>query len=264
MTAEQPAPQSTSESASTLPRALRWILPVYEDRVGGQRVLIYTSFPKAFYFYLVWLPGFLMLGLNGLGLIPDTQLVWWMFGFCTLAYLVIAEDTGPMGFAILVLSVVTSLILFFNGYLDWLGAQHLVSALKKISLTLDPATLMVLNTSLLLVWLVMYVFSVTWKKRELASLRRAKLRPPLGRRPLPIVGRVVDNKIRDVFELILGFGAYDVEISYPGGKTIEVDKNCVGLAFKLKLFTDIISRIPTREEEAAAAVDIENADGSGD
>ena len=30
----------------------------------------------------------------------------------------------------------------------------------------------------------------------ISSLRRAKLRPPLGRRPLPIVGRVVDNKVR--------------------------------------------------------------------
>jgi hypothetical protein len=260
MTEETPEP----EAAKSFPLPIRWLLPVYEDRVGGQRVLIYTSFPKAFYFYLVWLPGFLLLGLNGLGVVPDTQLVWWMFGFCTLAYLVIAEDTGPMGFAILSLSVISTLVLFLNGYLDWLGAGLLVEALRKISLTLDPATLMVLNTSLLLVWLVVYLFSVTWKKRELASLRRAKLRPPLGRRPLPIVGRVVDNKIRDVFELILGFGAYDVEISYPGGKTIEVDKNCVGLALKLRLFTDIISRIPTREEEAAAAVDIENDAGVGD
>jgi len=189
--------------------------------------------------------------------VPDTQLVWWMFGFCTLAYLVIAEDTSPMGFAILVLAIVSGLVLFFNGYLDWLGAQHLASALRSISMKLDPSTLTVLNTSLLIVWLIVYLFSVTWKKRELASLRRSKMRPPLGRRPMPIVGRVVDNRVRDVFELILGFGAYDVEISYPGGKTIDVDRNCVGLAVKLKLFTDIISRIPTREEEGAVAAEEE-------
>jgi hypothetical protein len=242
-----------TEEKRSLPGILRWLLPVYSDRIGGQNVLVYTSFPKAFYFYLVWLPGFVILGLNQMNLVPDTQLMWWMFGFFTLTYMVIAEDTSPMGFAILILSIATCLILFFNGYLDWLGAQKLVDALKRISLTLDPATLLVLNTSLLLVWIAVYLFSVTWKKRELASLRRSKLRPPLGRRPLPIVGRVVDNKVRDVFELILGFGAYDVEISYPGGRTIEVDKNCVGLALRLRKFTDIISRIPTREEESAVA-----------
>jgi len=253
MTNEDPG----TEDKKPLPAVIRWILPVYSARIGGQHVLVYTSFPKAFYFYLVWLPGFIVLGLNGLDLVPDTQLMWWMFGFGTLAYMVIAEDTGPMGFAILILSILTSLVLYFNGYLDWFGAEHLVNALQKISLTLDPATLLVLNTSLLLVWLLVYFYSVTWKKRELASLRRAKLRPPLGRRPLPIIGRVVDNKVRDVFELILGFGAYDVEISFPGGRTIEVDKNCVGLALKLRLFTDIISRIPTREEEAAASEDVE-------
>ena len=60
-----------------------------------------------------------------------------------------------------------------------------------------------------------------------------------------------------LFELIFGFGAYDVEISYANGKTIDVDKNCVGLALKLKVFSDIISRIPTREEEAAVAAEAE-------
>ncbi|MEW6073388.1 MAG: hypothetical protein AB1726_12460 [Planctomycetota bacterium] len=239
-----------------LPWLLRWLLPVYADRVGGQSVLVYTSFPKAFYFYLVWLPGFVVLGLNQMAVVPDTQLLWWMFGFCVLTYLVIAEDTSPMGFALVVLSVVTALVLYFTGTLDWLGADRVVTALKRISMTLDPPTLLVLNTFLLAVWVVVCLFALTWKKRELASLRRAKLRPPLGRRPLPIVGRVVDNKVRDVFELILGFGAYDVEISYPGGQTIEIDKNCVGLALKLRLFNDIISRIPTIEEEAAAAEDV--------
>jgi hypothetical protein len=59
-----------------------------------------------------------------------------------------------------------------------------------------------------------------------------------------------------VFELVFGFGAYDVEVSYPGGRTLEVDKNCVGLAFRLKTFNDIISHIPTREEEDVAAADV--------
>ncbi len=246
-----------TDDEKRLPAFLRWILPVYQDYQGGQRVLIYTSFPKAFYFYLVWLPGFIILALNGMGEVSDSGVVWWMFGFAVLGYLVIAEDTGPMGFAILAMSIVTGLVLFFNGFLHWTGIDALVEVLKKLTLSLDPSTLMVLNTGLLVVWSFVYMFAVTWKKRELASLRRAKMRPPLGRRAMPIVGRIVDNKVRDVFELILGFGAYDVEIAYPGGKTIDVDKNCVGLGIKLRLFTVIISRIPTREEEGAAASDVE-------
>jgi hypothetical protein len=162
-----------------------------------------------------------------------------------------------MGFAMLISALVTFGVLFQNGFFDWLGAQKLKSALDNLTLSLDPSTLLVLNTLLLLVWCAVYLFAVIWKKRELASLRRAKLRPPLGRKPVPIVGRVVDNKVRDVFELIFGFGAYDVEISYANGKTIDVDKNCVGLALKLKVFSDIISRIPTREEEAAVAAEDE-------
>ncbi len=242
---------------STVWRITRWLLPVYTDAIGGQRILVYTSFPKAFYFYLVWLPGFFVLGLNQVGMLSDTAVVWWMFGFCLLAYLVIAEDTGPMGFAMMITTVITFGVLFQNGFFDWLGAQKLKSALDNLTLSLDPNTLLVLNTMLLLVWCAVYLFAVIWKKRELASLRRAKLRPPLGRKPVPIVGRVVDNKVRDVFELIFGFGAYDVEISYANGKTIDIDKNCVGLALRLKVFTDIISRIPTREEEAAVVEDAE-------
>ena len=239
-------------ASETVWRITRWLFPVYTDEIGGQRVLVYTSFPKAFYFYLIWLPGFVILTLNRFGALSDTAVVWWMFAFCVLAYLVIAEDTGPMGFLVMTTTIVSSVILFKNGYFDWLGAHHLVGALEKLTFALDPKTLLVLNTGLLLVWMVVYLFSVVWKKRELASLRRAKLRPPLGRRPLPIIGRVVDNKVRDVFELILGFGAYDVEISSAKGETIDVDKNCVGLGFKLRTFTDIISRIPTREEEESA------------
>lgn len=235
---------------------LRWLMPVYSSSVGGQRVLIYTSFPKAFYFYLIWLPGFAVLGLNALGVLPDTQVIWWMFGFGFVCYLVIAEDTSPLGFVILLLSFITAIVLFHGGYLAWAGVDGLVEALRKLSFAMDPRTLLVLNTTLLFIWIVVYVFSVTWKKRELSALRRAKLRPPLGRRPMPIIGRVVDNKVRDVFELIFGFGAYDVEISHPGGKTIDIDRNCVGLAARLRLFTDIISHIPTREEaEGAIAAD---------
>ncbi len=243
------------EKKNSVWRITRWFLPIYTDEVGGQRVLVYTSFPKAFYFYLVWLPGFLVLGLNQMEVLSDTGVVWWMFGFSLLAYLVIAEDTGPMGFAVMAASVTSFWVLLSNGFFDFLGAQKLQAALDKMTLSLDPATLMVLNVMLLMVWSAVYLFAVIWRKRELASLRRAKLRPPLGRKPVPIVGRVVDNKIRDVFELIFGFGAYDVEISYANGKTIDVDKNCVGLALKLKDFTDIISRIPTREEEESAIDD---------
>ena len=245
------------KSTNPVWRITRWLLPVYTDEVGGQRVLVYTSFPKAFYFYLIWLPGFLVLGLNQMEVLSDTAVVWWMFGFSLLTYLVIAEDTGPMGFAVLAASVTSFWVLFSGGFFDWLGAQQLKSALDNLTLSLDPATLMVLNVMLLLVWCTVYLFAVIWRKRELASLRRAKLRPPLGRKPVPIVGRVVDNKVRDVFELIFGFGAYDVEISYANGKTIDVDKNCVGLALKLRDFTDIISRIPTREEEEGALEDVD-------
>lgn len=232
-----------------------WLLPIYTRQVGGQQVLVYTSFPKAFYFYLVWLPGFIVLGLNRAGVLADTSVIWWMFAFCVLAYLVIAEDTGPMGFALLVLTTLSGYFLYTNGWLDWLGVQHLANVLRELSFELDPATLWVLNLTLLFVWFGVYLFAVTWNKRELSSLRRSKLRPPLGRRPLPIVGRVVDNKVRDVFELVFGFGAYDVEISHPGGKTIEVDKNCVGLALRLATFVDIIGSIPTREEAEVAAAD---------
>jgi len=240
------------KKANPVWRITRWLLPVYTDDVGGQRVLVYTSFPKAFYFYLVWLPGFIVLGLNQMEILTDTGLVWWMFGFSLLAYLVIAEDTGPMGFAVMMTSFVAFWVLYSGGYFDFLGARHLEKALNSLTLSLDPNTLMVLNVLLLVVWCLVYVFACIWRKRELASLRRAKLRPPLGRKPVPIVGRVVDNKVRDVFELIFGFGAYDVEISYANGKTIDVDKNCVCLALKLRDFTDIISRIPTREEEESA------------
>ncbi len=264
-TSTQPQPAKPSGPADPPPggprvtdRLLRgllhWILPVYATETGGQRVLVYTSFPKAFYFYLVWLPGFVLLALNSLGVLPDTQVIWWMFGFGFVAYLVIAEDTSPLGFVILLLSFITFLVLFHGGYLAWAGVDGLVQALRRVSFAMDPKTLLALNTGLLFVWIVVYVFSVTWKKRELSSLRRSKLRPPLGRRPLPIIGRVVDNKVRDVFELILGFGAYDVEIAQAGGKVIEVDRNCVGLGTKLRLFSDIISHIPTREEAEAHAI----------
>ena len=240
-------------------RALyEWIVPVRLDSVGGQRVLVYTSFPKAFYFYLLWLPGFVVLGLNAAGYLGDAAVVWWMFAFAVLTYLVIAEDTGPMGFLVLVLAGVTSVVLYSAGWLDWAGAQRAAEELRDLRLALDPGTLLALNCVLFVAWALIYLFAVTWKKRELSSLRRAKLRPPLGRKPLPIVGRVVDNQVRDVFELIFGFGSYDVEISYPGGKTIEVDKNCVGLALKLREFSDLISKIPTREEfDGAVAVDDE-------
>lgn len=252
-------PREPSEPSSFFARfvkaLLRWLLPVSTEMAGGQRVLIYTSFPKAFYFYLVWLPGFLVLALNRMDVISDTQVIWWMFAFCVIAYLVIAEDTGPTSFLVLFLTVVTGVVLYKSGWLDWTGLPKLVGALGRIQQTLDPATVTILNTALLGVWIVVYLFAVTWKKRELSSLRRAKLRPPLGRRPLPIVGRVIDNKVRDVFELFFGFGAYDVEISYPGGRTLDIDKNCVGLALKLRDFNDIISHIPTREEEDAAAAD---------
>ena len=142
-----------ADEKSTNPvwRITRWLLPVYTDEVGGQRVLVYTSFPKAFYFYLVWLPGFLVLTLNHFGVMSDTSVVWSMFGFCVLAYLIIAEDTGPMGFAVLAATGTASWVLFANGAFDFLGAQNLKTALEKMTLTLDPATLMVLNTLLLLV-----------------------------------------------------------------------------------------------------------------
>lgn len=249
--------ESEQSGRAPLGRFWRWLLPVHTAEVGGQDVLVYTSFPKAFYFYLVWLPGFVILGLSQIGVLSDTAVVWWMFGFTLLAYLVIAEDTGPMGFALLALSVISATVLYKAGWLDWLGAHKLAQALEKLTFALDPKTLLVLNTGTAVVWLLVYLYSVTWRKRELSSLRRSKLRPPLGRRPLPIVGRVVDNKVRDVFELIFGFGAYDVEISYPGGRTIEVDKNCVGLATKLRTFNDIISHIPTREEEEVVGADMD-------
>ena len=121
------------EKSSTNPvwRITRWLLPVYTDEVGGQRVLVYTSFPKAFYFYLVWLPGFLVLGLNQMEVMSDTAVVWWMFGFSLLAYLVIAEDTGPMGFAVMAASVTTFWVLFSNGFFDIFGAQKLKSAAEE-------------------------------------------------------------------------------------------------------------------------------------
>lgn len=248
---------STKPERGFFARLLRglvhWLLPIHTEYEGGQKVLVYTSFPKAFYFYLLWLPGFVVLALNHWGLLADTAVFWWMFGFAFLAYIVIAEDTGPMGFTILVLASVTSYFLYVNGWLDWAGAPQLARTINEQKFTQDPAMLRVLNTTVLIVWFAVYLFAVTWKKRELTSLRRSKLRPPLGRRPIPIVGRIVDNKVRDVFELVLGFGSYDVEISHPGGKTIEVDKNCVGLAFRLGTFVDIISSIPTREEEEVAA-----------
>jgi hypothetical protein len=255
MTNERKQSEEPSAVARFLKAVFRWLLPVSTDVVGGQRVLLYTSFPKAFYFYLIWLPGFLVLALNRMGVISDTQVIWWMFAFCFIAYLVIAEDTGPKSFLILLLSMVTAVVLYKGGWLDWTGLPKLVGALGRIQQTLDPATVTILNTALLAIWVIVYLFAVTWKKRELSSLRRAKLRPPLGRRPLPIVGRVVDNRVRDVFELFFGFGAYDVEISSPGGRTIDVDKNCVGLALRLREFNDIISHIPTREEEDVAAAD---------
>lgn len=241
--------------ARVLRALLHWLMPIYTEHVGGQKMLVYTSFPKAFYFYLVWLPGFVVLGLNHTGVLADTAVIWWMFGFAVVAYLVIAEDTGPTGFLILGLGGLTSYFLYANGWLDWAGAHKLAATLGKQQFTQDPAALLVMNSFLFVVWVAVYLFAVTWNKRELSSLRRSKLRPPLGRRPLPIVGRVVDNKVRDVFELVLGFGAYDVEISYSGGKTIEVDKNCVGLAFRLSTFIDIISSIPTREEDDVAATE---------
>ena len=253
MTDATPQQPERGASAGFVQGLLHWLLPIYTTQAGGQRVLVYTSFPKAFYFYLVWLPGFVVLALERSGVLAGTAVVWWMFGFAVITYLVIAEDTSPMGFALLVLTSITGFLLYQSGWLDWAGAQALASAVKQQEFTQDPATLAVLNTFVFVVWVAVYLFAVTWKKRELSSLRRSKLRPPLGRRPLPIVGRVVDNRVRDVFELVLGFGAYDVEISYSGGKPIDVDKNCVGLGFRLSAFIDIISSIPTREEEVVAA-----------
>lgn len=68
--------QRDDDSRSFLTRFLHWILPVYSYRTGGQNVLVYTAFPKAFYFYLVWLPGFVILGLNAYEVLSDTQVIW--------------------------------------------------------------------------------------------------------------------------------------------------------------------------------------------
>jgi hypothetical protein len=229
-----------------------WLSPVYAGEENGQTVVIYTTFPKAFYLYLVWLPGLALWALKSWGMLQGPAGVWLMMAAVALAYMVIAEDLTVNGFVVLITWLAAMLALYFTGWLNWTGLPLLLEKLKNIKMALDPEALKVFSIGLFVVWLLVYLYSVTWRKRELSSLRRSKLRPPLGRKPLPITGLVVDLSPRDMLELIFGFGSQDVLIETQDGRVLDRDTNCIGLAFVSGPFNRLISELTVREDKPAA------------
>lgn len=225
-----------------------WLLPCHRCIEGGQTVVIYTTFPKAFYLYVLWLPGSILLVLHRFNIISDSAGVWTMMVAGALAYLVIAEDITVKGAILLITWALAIIALYFTHWLDWSGLPILVRKIKDLKVAIDQESLKVFTVALFVVWAMVYLFSVTWRKRELSSLRRSKLRPPLGRKPLPITGLVVDLHPRDVLEMIFGFGSHDVILETRDGKIIDRDTNCVGLGFVAPDLNRLISELTVKEE----------------
>lgn len=264
----QPSSTRTGEAAAPKPSALgkilggifggvlRWLVPIRKtvDPDDGTYKLIYTSFPKSFYFYLIWLPGFVVLALHDWELASPASLVWTLLISCVIAYLVIAEDFRLTEFLLWITTIALGVTLYRFGVLDFAWLQSAIERLQQLQLAFDPPTIRVLTWGAFLYWCATYLFSVTWRKRELSSNRRAKLRPPRGKKIIPVVGRIVDNTLVDTLELILGFGAYDVVISETSGRELDRDKNCVGLGFFINFFSDLVGRIATQEAGIQAAI----------
>ncbi|MGE3166711.1 MAG: hypothetical protein AB7O52_17550 [Planctomycetota bacterium] len=244
---------------------LYWLVPIRKatDRDDGTARLVYTSFPKSFYFYIVWLPGFVSLILHSLGLASDTALVWTLIISAFLAYLAIAEDLELLEFALWVTAITLAVTLYRFGVIDFGWLRYGIDKLRGVALTFDRATIEVVTWGLFFYWCGVYLFSVTWRKRELSSNRRAKISPPRGKKIIPVVGRIVDNQLMDMLEFLLGFGAYDVVIMETSGRELDRDRNCVGLGLFINFFSDLVGRIATQEAGVHAAAAAAEASDPG-
>ena len=282
--AETPPP--ATESAATTPesatptgtpwwkRAARralfglatWLIPIRRavDEDDGTLKLVYTSFPKSFYLYLIWLPGYISLALHGAELVEGTRLVWILFGSAALFYLVVAENFRLTEFFLFVALVTLAVLLYNFGIIDFAWLRNGIDKLRSVSLNFDPDTIRVISGFTFAYWCAVYIFSVTWRKRELSSNRRALLRPPRGKKILPVLGRIVDNQLHDVLELVFGFGAYDVVISETSGRELDRDRNCVGLFLYINFFGDLVGRIATRDPAAAHEMAVAASESGGE
>lgn len=255
----EPAPRKPSVFARGWRRVLKallyWLIPIRKatDEDDGTQRLIYTSFPKSFYFYIVWLPGFASLGMHSLGVASDTALVWTLIVSAFVAYLAIAEDLELLEFVLWVTLAALAVTLYRFGVIDFGWLKYGIDKLRNVALTFDRATIEVITWGLFLYWCCVYLFSVTWRKRELSSNRRAKISPPRGKKIIPVVGRIVDNQLTDMLEFILGLGAYDVVIMETSGRELDRDRNCVGLGLFINFFSDLVGRIATQEAGVHAA-----------